>query len=128
MDPARFAQLLSENVVLHSPLLVRGVEGRYKASRVLAMKLFTRSGHYVREDRLDGHTSFNYWSGSAGGHAIEAMELVVDDDRGLVAEHTMTLRPWPALMSLRREGYQALKNLLGPEYWSYTPGDPTTLP
>jgi hypothetical protein len=52
----------------------------------------------------------------------------VDDDSGLVAEQTTAFRPFPAIMPARRETYEALKDILGPEYWSYTPGDPSTLP
>jgi hypothetical protein len=31
-------------------------------------------------------------------------------------------------MPVRRGAYEALKDILGPEYWSYTPDDPSTLP
>jgi hypothetical protein len=126
--PQQFAHLLAENVVFHSPLLVRGVEGRDKVSRVFAADSSAWSGRYVREEKLDSHTSFVYWSGSVRGHAIESMELIVDNDDGLVAEHTTAFRPFPAIMPVRRESYEALKEILGPEYWSYTPGDPSTLP
>jgi len=127
-DPRQFSQLLAENVIFHSPLLVRGVEGRYKVSGVFVANSSIRSGRYVREDRLDSHTSFIYWSGSVCGHAIESMELIVDDDSGLVAEHTTAFRPFPAIIPVRRECYEALQDILGPEYWSYTPTDPSTFP
>jgi hypothetical protein len=127
-DASHFAPLLAENVIFPSPLMVRAVEGRYNVSRVLATESLAWPGHYVREERLDSHTSFIYWSGSARGHVIESMELIVDDDSGLVAEHTAALRPLAAIMPLRRESYEALSEILGPEYWSYTPGDPSTLP
>jgi hypothetical protein len=127
-DPGQFAQLLAENVIFHSPLLVRAIEGRYKVSRVFAVDSAAWSGRYVREEKLDSHTCFTYWSGSVRGHAIESLELIVDDDSGLVAEQTTAFRPFPAIMPVRREAYEALKDILGPEYWSYTPGDPSTLP
>jgi hypothetical protein len=127
-DPGQFAQLLAENVIFHSPLLVRGVEGRHNVSRVFAADSSAWSGRYVRQEKLDSHTSFTYWSGSVRGHAIESLELIVDDDSGLVAEQTTAFRPFPAIIPVRREAYQALKDILGPEYWSYTPGDPSTLP
>jgi hypothetical protein len=56
------------------------------------------------------------------------MELIVDDDSGLVAEHTTAFRPFPAIIPVRRECYEALKDILGPQYWSYTPTDPSTFP
>jgi hypothetical protein len=127
-DPGQFAQILAENVIFHTPLLVRSVEGRHKVSRVFAADSYAWSGRYVREEKLDCHTSFIYWSGSVRGHAIESLELIVDDDSGLVAEQTTAFRPFPAIIPVRRETYEALKNILGPEYWSYTPGDPSTLP
>ena len=127
-DPAQFAQLLAENVIFHSPLLVRGVEGRHNVSRVFAVDSSAWSGRYVRQEKLDSHTSFTYWSGSVRGHSIESLELIVDDDSGLVAEQTTAFRPFPAIIPVRRGAYEALKDLLGPEYWSYTPDDPSTLP
>jgi hypothetical protein len=127
-DPAQFAHLLAENVIFHSPLLVRSVEGRYTVSRVFAVDSSAWSGRYVRQEKLDSHTSFTYWSGSVRGHAIESLELIVDDDSGLVAEQTTAFRPFPAIMPVRRGAYEALKDILGPEYWSYTPDDPSTLP
>ena len=127
-DPGQFAQLLAENVIFHSPLLVRAIEGCHKVSRVFAVDSAAWSGRYVREEKLDSHTCFTYWSGSVRGHAIESLELIVDDDSGLVAEQTTAFRPFPAIIPVRREAYEALKDILGPEYWSYTPGDPSTLP
>jgi hypothetical protein len=127
-NQGQFAQLLAESVIFHSPLLVRGVEGRHRVSRVFAADSSAWSGRYVRQEKLDIHTSFTYWSGSVRGHAIESLELIVDDDSGLVAEQTTAFRPFPAIISVRHESYAALKDILGPEYWSYTPGDPSTLP
>jgi hypothetical protein len=127
-DSGQFARLLAEHVILHSPLLVRGVEGRNKVSRVFAADSSAWSGRYVREEKLDSHTSFTYWSGSVRGHAIEKLELIVDADSGLVAEQTTAFRPFPAIIPVRREAYEALKDILGPEYWSYTPDNPSTLP
>jgi hypothetical protein len=127
-DPGQFARFLAENVVFHSPLLVRGVEGCHKVSRVFAADSSAWSGRYVREEKLDSHTSFTYWSSSVRRHAIESLELIVDDDSGLVAEQTTAFRPFPAIMQVRRKAYEALKDIIGPEYWSYTPGDASTLP
>lgn len=127
-DPSQFALLLTENVIFRSPLLVRAVEGRHNVSRALATASLAWSGYYVREEKLDSHTSFIYWSGSIRGHALESMELIVDDDTGLVAENTTAFRPLPAIIPLRRKSYKALREILGPEYWSYTPDDPSTLP
>jgi hypothetical protein len=127
-DPGQFAPLLAENVIFHSPLLVRGVEGRRKVSMVFAADSSAWSGRYVREEKLDSHTIFTYWSGSVRGHAIESLELIVDDDSGLVAEQTTAFRPFPAIIPVRCEIYEALKEILDPEYWTYMPDDPSTLP
>ena len=78
-------------------------------SRVFAVDSSAWSGRYVRQEKLDSHTSFTYWSGSVRGHAIESLELIVDDDSGLVAEQTTAFRPFPAIMPVRRGAYEALK-------------------
>jgi hypothetical protein len=126
--PEQVAALLADDVVFHSPVLVKAVEGKFAVSHVFAVSSNTRTGHYVREDRLDDRTTFIYWSGQVAGRDVESLEIVIDDERGLIKERTVAFRPYPAIALFRSAGYEQLKEILGPEYWSYTPEDPTTLP
>jgi len=72
--------LLAENVVFHSPALVRAVEGRKRTAEVLAVSPNVRKGKYVSEYRLDDRTTFLRWTGEIKGHEIESLEILVDNE------------------------------------------------
>src|SRR5439155_24741018 len=37
------------------------------------------------------------WEGTMDGHRIESLEVIVDNEQGLIAERTIALRPYPAV-------------------------------
>jgi len=37
------------------------------------------------------------WVGSMDGHKFESLEIIVDNEQGLIVERTIALRPYPAL-------------------------------
>ena len=61
--PAAVAKLLAENVVFHSPLLVRALEGREKVAVILATSPKIRHGAYTAEYRLDDRNTILRWRG-----------------------------------------------------------------
>jgi len=65
--------------------------------------------------KLDECTTFLRWEGTMGGHKIESLEVIVDNEQGLIAERTIALRPYPAVF---RE-YVSLKDKLPPDVWDY---------
>jgi hypothetical protein len=48
-----------------------------------------------------------------------ALEVVTDNDQGLVVEYTIAFRPLPAIQVFRHVRYPLVKDILGPEYWEY---------
>jgi hypothetical protein len=122
------AELLAEDIEFYTPLLTKAVTGRTLVSRILALSSHVRTGHYVREDKLDERTTFLYWTGLVGGRDLETLEIIEDDDDELIAKRTVAYRPFPAVAVFRSEMYQGLKDVLGPDYWTYTPDNPATLP
>ena len=82
----------------------------------------------MREHKLDDRTTFLYWRGTVNGRDLESMELLEDNDDGLIARRTVAYRPFPALTVFRSAMYENLKDAIAPDYWSYTPEDPATLP
>jgi hypothetical protein len=126
--PEQVAELLAKDVEFYSPILTGPVTGRSLISRILALSAHVRVGHYVREHKLDERTTFLYWKGVVDGHDLESMELLEDDDHGLIARRTVAYRPFPAVTFFRSVMYENLKDAIAPRYWSYTPEDPATLP
>jgi hypothetical protein len=117
--PEQVAELLAIDVVFHSPIFVKAVEGRDAVARVFAASSSARSGQYIREERLDERTTFIQWAGEVAGHAVESLEIITDDENGKVIDRTVAFRPFPATALFRLAVYPVLKDLLGPEFWTY---------
>jgi hypothetical protein len=118
--PAQVSTLLAENVVFNSPILVRPIEGREPVAAIFAQSSSTRgSGTYTAEVKLDDRTTFLRWEGTIEGRKLESLEVIVDDERGLIVERTIALRPYPALKLFRDAMYASLKDKLPPDVWDY---------
>ena len=101
--------MLAENVVFNSPILVRPIEGREVCAAIFAQSSATRgSGTYTAEAKLDERTTFLRWVGTMDGHKFESLEIIVDNEQGLIQERTIALRPYPALKLFRDAMYRSL--------------------
>jgi hypothetical protein len=117
---AQVSELLAENVVSNSPILIRPIEGREVIAAIFAQSSSTRgSGTYMGEFKLDERTTFLRWVGTMDGHKIESFEVIVDNEQGLIVERTIAMRPYPALKLFRDAMYAALKDKLPPDVWDY---------
>ena len=117
---AQMRELLAENIVFNSPILIRPIEGREFCAAIFAQSSSTRgSGTYTAEFKLDEHTTFLRWVGTMDGHKIESLEVIVDNEQGLIVERTIALRPYPALKLFRDAMYASLKDKLPPDVWDY---------
>ena len=118
--PAQVATLLAEHVVFNSPILVRSIEGREPVSAIFAQSSSTRGdGAYTAEFKLDDRTTFLRWEGTIEGRKLESLEVIVDNEHGLIVERTIALRPYPALKLFRDAMYASLKDKLPPDVWDY---------
>ena len=112
--------LLAPNAVFNSPILVRPLQGRDVLAEIFAQSSATRgSGDYTSEVKVDEHTTFLRWVGTMDGHKFESLEVIVDDDDGLIVERTIALRPYPALKIFRDAMHAALKDKLPADIWDY---------
>jgi hypothetical protein len=119
--PAQVSALLAENVVFNSPILVRPIKGREVIATIFAQSSSTRgSGKYTAELKLDERTTFLRWEGTMDGHKIESLEVIVDNDQGLILERTIALRPYPAVKLFRDAMYASLKDKLPADVWDYS--------
>jgi hypothetical protein len=118
--PDQVAPLLAENAVFNSPILARSIAGRDVLAAIFAQSSSTRgSGAYTAEHKLDEHTTFLRWEGTMDGHKIESLEVIVDNEQGLIVERTIALRPYPAVKLFRDAMYASLKDKLSPDVWDY---------
>ena len=120
-NPAQVGELLAENIVFNSPILVRPIEGREVCAAIFAQSSATRgSGTYTSEVKLDERTTFLRWVGTMDGHKFGRLEIIVDDEQGLIVEHTIALRPYPAVKLFRDAMYASIKDKLPPDVWDYS--------
>jgi hypothetical protein len=112
--------LLAENIKFNSPILARPLEGREECAAIFTQSSQTRgSGTYITEVKLDERSTFLRWVGAMDGHKFESLEIIVDNEQGLIQERTIALRPYPALKIFRDAMYAALKDKLPPDVWEY---------
>ena len=124
---AQFAALLADDVVMHSPLLIRAVIGREAVAKTMAASSQSRDnpGAYVLERKLDASTTFLRWQGTIDGHEFESLELLTDGADGKLKERTVAYRPFPALKIFREKQRAATSDVLPPDMWDY-PADSQT--
>ena len=105
---ARFAELLSPDVVFHSPVFVHPVTGRDFVARLLETVhgIFGRPTYRLRlSDGLDTVVQFD---GEVEGQTLQVAVVIRDDPDGLIRELTVLMRPLPVV---RRFGEQGMKEL-----------------
>jgi len=118
--PAQVSALLAENVVFNSPILVRPVAGREAVAAIFAQSSSTRGGGgYTAEFKLDERTTFLRWEGTMDGRKLESLEIIVDDEQGLIVERTIAMRPYPAVKLFRDAMHASLKDKLPADVWDY---------
>jgi len=85
--PAQISELLAEDVVFNSPILVRPIQGREVLAAIFAQSSATRgSNTYTTESNLDERTTFLRWVGTMDGHKFESLEIIVDNEQGLIVK------------------------------------------
>lgn len=119
--PEQVAALLSEDVVMHSPLLIGPIKGRVAVAQTIAASARNRDGvgQYVLERKLDENTTFLRWKGTIEGHEFESMELLTDGPDGLLKERTVAYRPFPALKIFRDKQKAAVGDSVPESLWDY---------
>src|SRR5215472_913949 len=101
--PEQAAAILAEDVLMHSPVLIRPIIGRELVAITISNSSHSRDdpGQYIFEAKVDDRTTLLRWQGTVEGHKIESLELLTDNEQGLLVERTVAYRPFPALRIFR---------------------------
>jgi hypothetical protein len=93
-------ETLAEDVVLHSPILFKGFEGREMAIVVLAnvIEVF-EDFRYLDEVHGDGTVVLRFAAKVDGKFEIEGIDYLTLDDEGRVTDLTVFLRPQKAVQA-----------------------------
>lgn len=107
-DLGLLTETLREDVVLHSPILFRGFEGRDVVSQVLTHVAATLEGlTYV--DELAGERSVCLrFEARVGDRELEGIDFLELDEHGKVAELTVFMRPLSAITAFNEQMSQRL--------------------
>jgi hypothetical protein len=97
-------ETLAEDVVLHSPILFKGFEGREMALVVLAnvIEVF-EDFHYLDEVHGDGTVVLRFAAKVDGRLEIEGIDYLTLDDEGRVTDLTVFLRPQKAVLAFNEQ-------------------------
>jgi len=104
-DMDLLTETLREDVVLHSPILFRGFEGRDTVATVLIHVAATLEGlTYVDELSDDKSVCLRFKATVAGtNRELEGIDFLELDEDGRVAELTVFMRPFSALTAFNEQ-------------------------
>jgi hypothetical protein len=97
-------ETLTEDVVLHSPILFKGFEGREMSMMVLAnvIEVF-EDFRYLDEVHGDGTVVLRFAAKVDGKFEIEGIDYLTLDDEGRVTDLTVFLRPQKAVQAFNEQ-------------------------
>ena len=90
-------ETLREDVVLHSPILFRGFEGREIVVQVLTHVIATLEDFRYTDEVAGDGTVFLRFKARVGDRELEGVDFLELDEDGLVRELTVFMRPLSAL-------------------------------
>jgi SnoaL-like domain len=94
---------LREDVVLHSPILFRGFEGREIVTQVLTHVAATLEDFRYLDELADESTVVLRFKARVGDRELEGIDFLELDEQGLVKELTVFMRPMSALTAFNEQ-------------------------
>lgn len=91
------SETLREDVVLHSPVLFRGFEGRATVTAVLTHVAATLEELTYTDELAEGNTVCLRFKAKVGERELEGIDFLELDEEGRVRELTVFMRPFSAL-------------------------------
>jgi hypothetical protein len=94
---------LREDVVLHSPILFRGFEGRDVVGQVLTHVADTLEGLTYTDELAEGDTVCLRFKAKVGERELEGIDFLELDEAGRVRELTVFMRPLSAITAFNEQ-------------------------
>jgi SnoaL-like domain len=94
---------LREDVVLHSPILFRGFEGREIVAGVLTHVAATLEDFRYTDELAEGGVVALRFKARVGDRELEGIDFLELDEEGSVAELTVFMRPMSALTAFNEQ-------------------------
>jgi hypothetical protein len=100
---ALLTETLREDVVLHSPILFRGFEGRDVVTAVLTEVAATLEGLRYTDELHEGNTVALRFKANVEDRELEGIDFLELDEDGKVAVLTVFMRPLSAITRFNEE-------------------------
>jgi SnoaL-like domain len=102
-DLELLTETLREDVVLHSPVLFRGFEGRETVVAVLTHVAATLEDLTYVNELAEGSAVCLRFKAKVGDRELEGIDFLELDEDGRVAELTVFMRPFSALTAFNEQ-------------------------
>jgi hypothetical protein len=102
-DLELLTETLREDVVLHSPVLFRGFEGRDTVLAVLTHVAATLEDLTYTDELADENTVALRFKAKVGDRELEGIDFLELDEEGRVRELTVFMRPFSALTAFNEQ-------------------------
>lgn len=102
-DVELMTETLREDVVLHSPILFRGFEGRAMVGQVLTHVAATLEGLTYVDELADGNSVCLRFKAKVGDRELEGIDFLELDEEGKVTELTVFMRPLSAITAFNEQ-------------------------
>ncbi len=102
-DLGQMTEALREDVVLHSPILFRGFEGREIVSQVLTHVAATLEDLTYTDELVEADTVCLRFKAKVGDRELEGIDFLELDADGKVAELTVFMRPLSAITAFNEQ-------------------------
>src|SRR5829696_6530653 len=96
-------ETLREDVVLHSPILFRGFEGREAVGMVLTQVAAVLEDLTYVDEAVGGGTVVLRFEAKVGDRELEGIDYLTLDNEGKVADLTVFMRPLSALTAFNTQ-------------------------
>lgn len=116
-----FRRLFAADAVIYAPMLTKPVKGARDVLNILNNAVRIASPIRYTLEVSDSKQTFLFWTGNAGGYALQAVTILKDDDDGLIQEIRVPMRPWPIATIFRNAMYNALSSTIPTDYWELQP-------
>lgn len=108
-DLGLMTETLREDVVLHSPILFRGFEGRETVVAVLTQVIQVLEEFEYVDELAEANTVVLRFKAKVGDRELEGIDFLELDDDGKVAELTVFMRPMSALTRFNEQMVERLQ-------------------
>jgi hypothetical protein len=102
-DVELMTEVLREDVVLHSPVLFRGFEGREVVAMVLGHVAGVLEGLTYTDEAAGESSVVLRFKAMVGDRELEGVDYLTLDDEGRVADLTVFMRPMSALTAFNAQ-------------------------